>query len=922
MEDSAVGEVMRFRERVDAAKQGRLGDFAVGAANHERDVLLRLHGIFQALNIESFRAVEPERFRAFAVCKFEREHAHADQVRAVDAFKALRHDCAHAEKRRALRRPVAGRAHAVIDSGEDDERRSRLFVGFAGFENRGQRSRRLKFGKAAFLAVRHLVFDAHIGKGAAHHDAVVPATRAVGVEFFARNAAFGEVFPGGCFGRKCAGGRNVVGCHGIAEDGERAHSRELRRRRKRHAEAVEIRRELDVGRIVAPAEERSRRRGNGFPFCRCIIERSVALGEHFGFDAGGDERVDFRLFRPNVFEVNGLPVRSRAERFVFQIDIDAPREREGNDERRRHEEIRFDERMNARFEIAVAGKHTRRNEFAVANRGLDFGRERTGIAYTGRAAVADEIEAEFVQIRRQARRVQIIRNDAGTRRERGFHIRGNAQTFFHGAFRDQAGGDEHARIRSVCAARNRGDDDGAVAQRSRLGCRALRFFAEFVERVFHVSEFDAILRAFRSGNGTRNRRKIKLDDFRVVDFARFRHAEKPLRLEIIAHDGDFLFVAPGEAQVVERFFVNREKAHRRAVFRSHVGNGRAIGERERCRAFAEKFDKFADDLRRAENFRHAERKIRGEHAFRERSREVHADNFRRLEANRLSEHSCFRLDAADAPADDADAVDHCRVRVRSDDGIRVENRSRGRFFFKNNAREIFQIHLVADPDGGRHDGKRFERALPPLEQFVALGVAGKILFDVFAKRVGRSRVVDLHGVVDDHIHRHERLDERGIASELGDGIAHRGEVNKQRHARQILQKHARDGKRDFRVGGLCGVPVGKRANVVFRNQRAVAVAKHAFEDDAQANRHFRDLTDSRLFKRGNAVVKTFFAGCRAVKFAKRLERIVHNWGAIIEKHRRSREKFPRERIPKKRTANKHEFSQMIFICGICEDEQF
>ena len=38
---------------------------------------------------------------------WQRQHAHADEVGAVDALEALRDDGLHAEELRALRRPVA-----------------------------------------------------------------------------------------------------------------------------------------------------------------------------------------------------------------------------------------------------------------------------------------------------------------------------------------------------------------------------------------------------------------------------------------------------------------------------------------------------------------------------------------------------------------------------------------------------------------------------------------------------------------------------------------------------------------------------------------------------------------------------------------------------------------------------------------------
>ena len=55
--------------------------------------------------------------------------------------------------------------------------------------------------------------------------------------------------------------------------------------------------------------------------------------------------------------------------------------------------------------------------------------------------------------------------------------------------------------------------------------------------------------------------------------------------------------------------------------------------------------------------------------------ELHADDFGQEHVDRLAEHDAFGLDAADAPADDAEAVDHRGVAVGADEGIGEERRA-------------------------------------------------------------------------------------------------------------------------------------------------------------------------------------------------------------------------------------------------------
>ena len=57
-------------------------------------------------------------------------------------------------------------------------------------------------------------------------------------------------------------------------------------------------------------------------------------------------------------------------------------------------------------------------------------------------------------------------------------------------------------------------------------------------------------------------------------------------------------------------------------------------------------------------------------AFRQLAGELEADDLRNQHRRRLAEHRGFGFDAADAPAEHADAVDHRGVRVGAEHGVR------------------------------------------------------------------------------------------------------------------------------------------------------------------------------------------------------------------------------------------------------------
>ena len=71
--------------------------------------------------------LRPSDCQEVPVLEQERQHAHADEVGAMDALEALGDHRAHAEQLRALGRPVARGACAVFLAGEDDERHASVW---------------------------------------------------------------------------------------------------------------------------------------------------------------------------------------------------------------------------------------------------------------------------------------------------------------------------------------------------------------------------------------------------------------------------------------------------------------------------------------------------------------------------------------------------------------------------------------------------------------------------------------------------------------------------------------------------------------------------------------------------------------------------------------------------------------------------
>ena len=77
--------------------------------------------------------------------------------------------------------------------------------------------------------------------------------------------------------------------------------------------------------------------------------------------------------------------------------------------------------MHAALEVAVAGEHGDGDELVVLDRVGDRLVERAGVADAGRAAVADELEAERVEVGGQAGLVEILGDHLAAGGERGLH---------------------------------------------------------------------------------------------------------------------------------------------------------------------------------------------------------------------------------------------------------------------------------------------------------------------------------------------------------------------------------------------------------------------------------------------------------------------------------------------------------------------
>ena len=78
-------------------------------------------------------------------------------------------------------------------------------------------------------------------------------------------------------------------------------------------------------------------------------------------------------------------------------------------------------------------------------------------------------------------------------------------------------------------------------------------------------------------------------------------------------------------------------------------------------------------------------------------------------------------------------------------------------------------------------------------------------------------------MIDHQIDWHQWLDDFGVTAKAFHRAAHRGQIDHQRHAGEILQNDPRDDERNFFVGGLFRVPPCQGLHVFASHLFAIAI---------------------------------------------------------------------------------------------------
>ena len=467
------------------------------------------------------------------------------------------------------------------------------------------------------------------------------------------------------------------------------------------------------------------------------------------------------------------------------------------------------------------------------------------------------LKPRLVEIFLQAGLLEVFGDDLAAGGQRRLHPWLGLQALLERVAGEQPGADQHRRVRRVGAGGDRGDRDVAMAE---IVVGALDLVAvvdvggllvfglhRLGEAGADIFQRDAAFGTLRSGHGRHHVAKIEIERVGEHRLGRIRLAPHALVAAIGLDQCDALLVAAGHGHVVQRLGVDREEAAGRAVFRAHVADRRAVGQRHVAKAGAEELDELADHALLAQHLRDGQHQVGRRDAFLQLAGEAEADDLRQQHGDRLAEHRGFRLDAADAPAEHAEAVDHRRVAVGADAGVGIGHDGAVLVLRPDGLAEIFEVHLVADAGAGRHDAEVLERLLAPFQEAVALAVALVLLLDIVGEGDRRAELVDDHRVVDHQVDRHQRVDLLRVAAERHHGVAHGRQVDDGGNAGEVLHEHARRAVGDLLAGrALVGEPVAHGLDVLPGDGLAILVAQQVFEQHLHREGQARDAGQAVL----------------------------------------------------------------------------
>ena len=275
---------------------------------------------------------------------------------------------------------------------------------------------------------------------------MIAATRAVRVEVCRLYPMLNQVFAGRAAFFDGTGGRYVVRGDAVAKNGQHPRPFDVLHRSRLGGHVIKIGSAFDVSGVRLPGVSLAVRRGQVLPAFIAGEYGSVVLAKHLRIHAVGDCLIHLFLCRPEIAQVNWLALLVMAERVFFKINADSSRQRVRHHQRRRHEVIGANLRVDAPFKIAIATQHRSHHQAFVFDLLRYLRRQRSGVAYASHASVTNGVEAQLIHVWNQSGFAVVLGDHARPGRKGGLDPRWDLQSLLHRFLRQQTRGQHHRRV--------------------------------------------------------------------------------------------------------------------------------------------------------------------------------------------------------------------------------------------------------------------------------------------------------------------------------------------------------------------------------------------------------------------------------------------------------------------------------------------
>ncbi len=197
----------------------------------------------------------------------------------------------------------------------------------------------------------------------------------------------------------------------------------------------------------------------------------------------------------------------------------------------------------------------------------------------------------------------------------------------------------------------------------------------------------------------------------------------------------------------------------------------------------------------------------------------------------MTQHSGLCLNSSHTPAQDTQTIHHGRMTIQPHQRIWIGFQAPFPLARPHHLPKVFKVHLMANSRAWRYNPEIIKDVLAPFEESIALIISLNFPPDVELIRIVCPKSIHNDRMVNDQVHRHERINFARVASHFSNGIAHGRQIHNGRNTRKVLYQNTSRRKRDLFRGRLSLHPSCQGFNIFGFDNHIILKAQHIFEQD-------------------------------------------------------------------------------------------